>query len=825
MQHHFSPAAGLPTEYAAFTAPFRSNIRACLSLACTLLLSSAAWNRPAAAQDAVHPGDPIKYNEHMDVMNLVKASDATQTTVGSGSWSDAGIWSKKRVPGPEDRVIIAAGHTVTIDRVEGVPVRTVGVKGTLRFLPTADTELAVDTLVIEPSGRLEIGTEAHPIAAEKTARLKFVMAHPIQETDPRWDPERISGGLISHGAATLFGAQKTAFVRSEGGRSGITALKLKQAPSHWKVGDTLLIPGVNPHQPEDELREIRSLSADGLTVTLSSALQYSHQPPRKDLFVDIGDISRNVIVETDPANAADIHRRGHVMFMHNPNVALGYVRFENVGRSDKGIPSDDHIPGAKGVIVNPNPPLNPRGRYAVHFHRTGADRSGPPVMVTGCVALHSPGWGFVNHGGFVVFTDNIAYDVKGAAFVTERGDEAGAFVHNLSVRNDGLFKLNGLFHFDGVDDPLIFADHDTKITGPRKLITDFGYGGNGFWMQGGAAYLKDNSAYGFTDGAYVAYGRGIDLALEQEGGQGEINFIPTRNLCYGDLKNTGQTELAEISLRWFDNTAVGGGVAVHVLQNHPNDPKLPRSQWSQIFGFIGWNIFSPNRPNNNFFDLRYSGNFVVSDLIALAGEYGKEAYLDAGDTGGPAYILFQKFDIEGFDVVRFQKGPWYLLDGYMDNKNVSASTASRYGVLQDVTFGNRYGKQKENDFTFIKEWDLLENMTVLWNRTTNGAPVQKQLYMAEQGGDVVFHSGGYPAQYQGLTNRQLLAQFGKVVGGSLIPENAQPVTDFRFLNLLAGPPTNPAPFLTLEPRQEVAWPIWAQKAEASPAPAGKSGAK
>jgi hypothetical protein len=51
--------------------------------------------------------------------------------------------------------------------------------------------------------------------------------------------------------------------------------------------------------------------------------------------------------------------------------------------------------------------------------------------------VDSPGWGFVNHSSNVVMEDNVAYDVIGASFTTEAGDEIGAFRRNLAVKSTG----------------------------------------------------------------------------------------------------------------------------------------------------------------------------------------------------------------------------------------------------------------------------------------------------------------------------------------------------------------------------------------------------
>ena len=60
-----------------------------------------------------------------------------------------------------------------------------------------------------------------------------------------------------------------------------------------------------------------------------------------------------------------------------------------------------------------------------------------PVRVSGSVLMDSLGWGYVNHSSFVEFTDNVAYDVDGASFVTETGDEIGTFARNIAIHGIG----------------------------------------------------------------------------------------------------------------------------------------------------------------------------------------------------------------------------------------------------------------------------------------------------------------------------------------------------------------------------------------------------
>ena len=90
----------------------------------------------------------------------------------------------------------------------------------------------------------------------------------------------------------------------------------------------------------------------------------------------------------------------------------------------------------------------------------------------GSVVEDNGGWGFVNHSSYVNFTNNVSYNVTGAAFVTEVGDEIGTFRENVAINT----KASG--------------DHVES----RLSAQDRGHTGDGFWFQGAGVTVVDNVA-------------------------------------------------------------------------------------------------------------------------------------------------------------------------------------------------------------------------------------------------------------------------------------------------------------------------------------------
>jgi hypothetical protein len=471
--------------------------------------SYALLAAPGHDHHQAHPGDPVKQEEHSALFELVADSLATHTAVKDGVWGDPTTWDKKSVPGAGVRAIIPVNRTVTVaaghdkDRLDWLRV-----DGTLRFDPRADTALKVVTLVGNVKSTIEIGTEKERIQADKTVRLILGDRGERDHAQRQRDPFDLSGGLLSHGRVRLFGAEYTSHaIPTAVPRKGDTEVRFAAVPRGWKVGDRLLFPGLDREGRElgidpwtgrpmpagkhqDEERIISRLSADGKTFTLDQPLAYQHG----DIYgyaepVPVANLSRNVVIESE--NAEKVSRRGHTMFMHTQDVIIDSVLFRELGRTSvEGALTSPRVKDGKLV---PGTDANSIGRYAVHFHiRWGATYKQQPFVVRNSAVVGSPKLGIVNHGGYGLVDDNVAYRVRGSHFFTENGSEIGRFKGNLAVRSRGTGFDTG--DDDGVPIPPQYAyDHPLNI----------GHGGHGFWLQGGGVDVTDNVAIGHT---YSAFG-------------------------------------------------------------------------------------------------------------------------------------------------------------------------------------------------------------------------------------------------------------------------------------------------------------------------------
>ena len=460
-----------------------------------------------------HPDDPDKQREHLALFDLVHRDESTHIATVSGKWDDPATWVGGVIPTDDAQVLIPEGIAVTLAHENANRLFSVRVDGTLRFDPHHDTLLQVDSLIVDVTGMIEVGTPETPVQPHVTARILILDGGPIN-TD--WDPLLLSRGIMVHGTSSFVGLAKTSFViAAEDPTAGTNVLKLNQVPENWKTGDRLLIPGV--HKP---------------TRT------YIRYPDR---FTD----------------------------QHTNNTRLRHVRFLHMGRNDKNIPTTDPTLDSNGNLIA-STGINPRDRYAVHFHRTGIQHSS--TIVRGCVVEHNPGWGFVNHDSNIRFEDNVSYDTVGAGFVTEIGNELGGFFRNLAVRSKITIRSVG---FGGSD---------------RNEKNGFGSEGHGFWMQSPGVELIDNIASGHGQEGFFFHGAFNDQ--DRDLFEFELQNVPSGVVTNGRKGIRGNRIKAEkVPLRTVrGNHAFGCGTGYAVRWRRRPDTPVSGVGGDVIENFQIWNV-------------------------------------------------------------------------------------------------------------------------------------------------------------------------------------------------------------------------------------------
>jgi hypothetical protein len=716
-----------------------------------------------------HPHDPVLQAEHLAMLDLAKPADATHIVVKDGAWSDKAVWKNGKLPAAGANVLVPAGKTVTLDHVNAVALRTVRVDGKLRFAPGKDTALKVDTLVVAPEGCLEIGSTEHAIAGDKQARLIFADRGPI---DTRWDPNLMSRGLIAHGTVVLHGARVTPFVAlARAPERGDTKLVLAKKPTNWKKGDRLVLPGTSRREQDEELK-ILAIAGNEVTVR---ELAYDHDVPAEGLLVYLANLSRNVILESE--NTKDVERLGHVMFMHSPKVAIYYVGFHDLGRTDKRKPiNDPRLDKDKKLISGTG--QNPRGRYAVHFHRTGVDGHSPPALVQGSVVLGSPGWGFVNHSSNVRIEDNVAFRVAGAAFVTEAGDEIGSFRGNLAVRTIG--------------------SGENVIA--RQKLQDFAHEGDGFWFQGGGVAVEDNIAAGHNTG-FIFFTQGLE-----EEGLGRRAFkianLPDRSLVPSMKavetkyrpKDNDCVSVQQVPVRSFKNNIVFASDVGIIVRFHLS----PRHQGHSVLeGGAIWNTTVG-------VEILYTANVTLRNIRLVGNAREKTLNAIRGGNEGLGGLRYENLRVEGwpYGLIVPESGDNVIQGGYYNNANsIVIPTRLQKDRSVDIQGDIRFGTLSEEALGGRKQYDIVLQPH-LSSFLAGGASYRdpnvlflgdvirykdKQLYFREQAADFVPLKekvaredekwlgravGSVPPELIGKSNRQLWDEYGIALGGAVAPADA-----------------------------------------------------
>lgn len=521
------------------------------------------YTSPVFQQASMPSHTGAMMEEHMAALALVDYTEVTHAAIVDGDWCNPEVWHNKTIPGENARVVISADVSVRYNLHSDVDLKTLRVDGALYFSTEKNTRLKFDTLYVESRGTLQIGTLSAPLPQEISAEL-IVTAN--GNIDVAWDPMLLSRGIIAHGVTQIHGAEKTAHSKVESDPSkGDSLLLLAGAPVNWQVGDTLIVAGsrysgwkwdnavsdTRYHGTQDEVRSITHIN--GNQITLNKSLSYDHRSPREDLKISVANMSRNVTIASEHGPDLPAHQRGHVMFMHSPQVDVRYAAFNELGRTDKSVESFN-----VQDVTEVKPDSNVRGRYSFHFHRTGVNDQRRPAIAVGNAVYRSPGWGYVHHDSHGELVANVSFDTFGAGFVAESGNETGEWRNNLAIRAEGNCAFN-------------------PKNGNDVQTFDTGRTGDGFWFQGRMVRSFDNIAASVNHG-FVYFHRGADMFEFSP----ELFMLPEA-LGLGQLANAD-----DVPILGFDgNEAFASTVGLFILKANT---KQQHDVSTVLKNFTAWEV-------------------------------------------------------------------------------------------------------------------------------------------------------------------------------------------------------------------------------------------
>ena len=597
----------------------RLKILVLAALAAASIAPAAAAPGPVACAGARPPVTPLgsQHFAGLAKYDAIAPSAGAVTAVRSGAWSDSATWGGRT---PVGRVFIPSGVSVVFDMPASRLIRSVRVEGCLELSDQVSTRLNAELVYIAPGGELLAGTATSPVPPSVIAQIVFPNFGPL---DAAVDTSLSGKGVVAASRVRLYGSFKTPRIKVAAAPvAGDTVIQLSQPPAGWRLGDRVILTGtrflpqktngqvVLSSPTQDEVRYIKAIS--GNSVTLNSALRFSHLAPDPSLGAYLVNYSRNIRMATQSASKLSVSERGHSIYMSTETTIEG-VEFFEMGRTDKSVRATDV---AKLATVTPT--SNIKGRYPLHLHLSGfpADKVAPTVR--NVAVWRSPGWGIAQHNGKAFLFQNNTYNTFGAGFVAESGNEVGAWVENTAIKSIGV-------------------NHIVKDGGDVTTF-DLGRTGDGFWLQSRSVRVHKNLAVGMTGGmGFVFFHRANDIGARFPLGPAFID----KSLCMpASLRFVFQPIDAPNISQFTDNEVIASEVGFHITKPSPKEPHDVRSV---LDNFTAWEV-------RNGIDITYTARYTVKGGAL----YG--ARFESGTTGVKFGHNTYDIAIAGTKISRFDYG-------------------------------------------------------------------------------------------------------------------------------------------------------------------------
>jgi hypothetical protein len=213
---------------------------------------------------------------------------ATLTSVKSGNWSDPTVWNLNRLPAAGDQVVIASGHTVTYDIVEGssndVELGTAAnsvdldIYGTLQFNTNATQPLRLrfkGYIRLRSTGKLLVGTPSNPMPVKVTIMKTTAGYHMIVHEN---NAEISLVGSPNVPYDSQAGYYRFITTLASSAASGATQITVSEN-LNWQVGDWVMLPRL----PSAEVQTsstvtspflVQVTAVSGNTLTLGNTLPH-----------------------------------------------------------------------------------------------------------------------------------------------------------------------------------------------------------------------------------------------------------------------------------------------------------------------------------------------------------------------------------------------------------------------------------------------------------------------------------------------------------------------------------------------------------------------
>ena len=441
-------------------------------------------------------------------------------------WSSNFTWGGQPPPEDGDFVVVPRGQTIAIDVDTAVLSFLLIQGGTVMFLDEGNVSLHTEYVLITDNGTMQAGTEEEPF----THKLEIVLYGHVLSTElPIYGAKTLA---VRNGTLDLHGVKvNVTWTRLDAtANPGDTMITL-QEPVPWAVGGKIVVVSTSYSQRENEEVEIIGIDSTGTILTIDPPLQYTHISVKQTIagkFIDtsgeVAYLTRNIVIRGNRITEWNVpippcpeeFRPGQfnvqTCFQGRFGAETASDQFGSQIMLHAAVMNENTVTGRIEYVEVTHAGQDFKlGRHPLNFHRLG-NLTGS--YIRGCV-FHDTYNGaiVVNGGNYLLIENNVAYKIKGNAFVQRDG--IGNIVQdNLGA---GVFGSSSLLNVD--ISPAAFFTTNPNNTIRRNAAAGGSHFGFWYYTDNGLASTSQNPQYAplgeFTDNTIHSMGRyGLQICPE-----------------------------------------------------------------------------------------------------------------------------------------------------------------------------------------------------------------------------------------------------------------------------------------------------------------------